>query len=100
MAAHILLLTEPAMKSSSQTRTLADSIIDRRRLIAGLRHALEVNYARVLASAQTRWELDFAGKDPSDACVRVRISSGQPLTGLLRKSPKSILNGAGRRLLA
>ncbi len=86
--------------NSSQTNALSDTIIDSRRLITGLRRALDVNYVQVLATAQTRWERDFEGKDPSDACVSVRISSGKPLAGILKKSSKSLLHGAGRRLLA
>jgi hypothetical protein len=84
----------PLEKASS----LSDSIIDSHRLITGLRHALDVNYARVLSTAQTRWEQNFAGKDPSDACVSVRITSGKPLAGILKKSPKSLLHGMTHHL--
>jgi len=86
--------------NATQTRVLNDTIIDSRRLIAGLRQALDLNYARVLAAAETRWEQNFAGKDPSDACVNVRINTGKPLAGILKKSSKSLLHGAGSRLLA
>jgi hypothetical protein len=86
------------MNASQQT--LDDTIIDSRRLIAGLRQALDLNYARVLAAAQTRWEQNFAGNDPSDACVTVRINSGKPMAGILKKSSKSLLHGATSRLLA
>ena len=86
--------------NANQTRFLDDTIIDNRRLIAGLRQALDLNYARVLAAAETRWEQNFAGKDPSDACVSVRINTGKPLAGILKKSSKSLLHGAGSRLLA
>jgi hypothetical protein len=88
------------MDTANQTSALADSIINSHRLITGLRHALDVNYTRVLAAAQERWERKFAGNDPSDACVTVRISSGKPLAGILRKSPGSLLHTAGRQLLA
>ena len=86
--------------NSSYSTAISDSIIDSRRLITGLRHALEVNYVRVLATAQAQWEQNFEGKDPSDSCVRVRISSGKPLAGVLKKSSESLLHGAGRHLLA
>ena len=86
--------------NSSQTHALHDSIIDSRRLVTGLRHALDMNYARVLAAARTRWEAHFADNDPSDSCVSVRISSGKPLAGVLKKSSGSLLHGAGRHLLA
>ena len=78
---------------------LSDRIIDSHRLITGLRHALDVNYARVLATAQTRWEQNFAGKDPRDSCVSVRIRSGKPLAGILKKSSRSVLHD-GHPLLA
>jgi hypothetical protein len=81
------------MNTVDQTSVLSDSIIDSHRLITGLRHALDVNYARVLSMAQTRWEQNFAGKDPSDSCVSVRISSGKPLAGILKKSSGSLLHG-------
>jgi hypothetical protein len=87
------------MDTATESSALTESIIDSRRLITGLRHALDVNYERVLAAAQARWEENF-GKDPSDACVRVRISSGKPLAGIIRKSSGSLLHPAGRRLLA
>ena len=80
-------------------QSLNDTALDSRRLIAGLRQALEINYARVLATAQTRWERNFAGNDPSDACVNVRISSGKPLAGILRKRA-GLLHGTARVLLA
>jgi hypothetical protein len=87
------------MNAAQQTRLLNDTVTDSRRLIAGLRQALEMNYARVLATAQTTWEQNFAGKDPSDACVSVRINSGKPLAGILRK-PAGLLHGTARALLA
>ena len=88
------------MNTVDQTSALPDSIIDCHRLITGLRHALDVNYARVLATAQTRWEQNFAGKDPSDACVSVRIRSGKPLAGILKKSSGSLLHGMTHHLVA
>lgn len=85
--------------NSSQTYALPDPVTNTRRLIEGLRQALDMNYARVLATAQTQWEQNFAGKDPSDACVTVRINSGKPLAGILRK-PSGLLHGTARALLA
>ncbi len=82
------------------------SFIDSRRLIAGLRHALDMNYARVLDAARREWERNFAGKDPSDACVSVRITSGESKKstlscgGFLQRPSWSPLNGNGRGSLA
>ena len=88
------------MNSSHQILDVSDPIIDSRRLIAGLRHALDMNYARVLATAKTQWEHNFEGKDPSDACVSVRISSGKQLAGILKKPAASFLQASARVLLA
>jgi hypothetical protein len=88
------------MNTSHQTHALSDNIIDTRRLIAGLRQALDMNYAHVLATAKTRWERNFEGKDPSDACVSVRISSGKPTAGILKKPAGSFLQLSARVLLA
>ena len=86
------------MNSSSQTGPLCDHIIDSRRLITGLRHALDLNYARVLDAARTRWESCFEGNDPSDACVSVRITSGKPMAGVMKRPATSLLFGT-RRLI-
>jgi len=88
------------MNTSPQPHVLPDNIIDSRRLITGLRHALDLNYARVLAAASTQWDRNFGGKDPSDACVTVRISSRKPTAGILKKSASSLLHGTARGLLA
>ena len=84
------------MKSGSHASSVSSSIIDNRRLISGLRHALDVNYARVLDSARNHWERHFEGNDPSDACVSVRISSGKPTAGVIKKPGRSMLYGARR----
>jgi hypothetical protein len=79
---------------------------DNRRLIDGLRKAIDMNYSRLLGTATQQWERNFAGKDPSDACVSVRVSAGNsqrlslPCAGILRKRGKSLLNGSGRPALA
>jgi len=88
------------MNTSPHTHALSDNIIDGRRLITGLRHALDVNYGRVLASARTQWERNFEGKDPSDACVSVRVTSGKPTAGILKKPAGSLLHTSARPLLA
>jgi hypothetical protein len=81
------------MKTSQRSRSLSENIIDSHRLITGLRHALDVNYARVLDAARTQWERCFEGNDPSDACVSVRITSGKPSAGVLKKPAASFLYG-------
>jgi hypothetical protein len=81
------------MKSSSQTQIVSDTLIDSRRLITGLRHALDVNYARVLGAAREQWERCFEDNDPSNACVRVRITSGKPTAAVIKKPKASVLYG-------
>jgi hypothetical protein len=87
------------MNDSSQAQIVSDTVIDSRRLITGLRHALDVNYARVLDTARERWERCFEENDPSNACVRVRITSGKPTAAVIRKPAASLLY-ATRRLTA
>jgi hypothetical protein len=82
------------MNRSSQAQTLSDNFIDSRRLITGLRHALDVSYERVLEAGRERWEQHFEEYDPSNACVSVRITSGKPSAGVIRKSSASLLYGA------
>ena len=82
------------MNSSARNQIVPDHIIDSRRLITGLRHALNVNYARVLETARAQWERHFEGGDPSDACVSVRITSGKPTAGVIKKPATSLLYGA------
>jgi len=74
---------------------------ENRRLIRALRHALDSNYSRLLETAQQQWDRNFAGKDPSDACVSVRVTSGDslPTAGILRRRRRSLLKG-GRPSLA
>ncbi len=43
-------------------------------LTAPLRKALDQKYGQVIDAARKHWERNLGGKDPSDACVRVRIS--------------------------
>jgi hypothetical protein len=79
---------------------------ENRRLIDALGQALDSNYSRLLETAKHHWERNYAGKDPSDACVSVRVTSGDshrpslPCAGILRKRRKSLLNGSGRPSLA
>jgi hypothetical protein len=85
---------------------LRNNDADDRRLIDGLRQALDMNYSRLLETAKRQWENNFAGKDPSDACVSVRVSSGHsqrlplPCAGILRCGRRTPLNGHRHGVLA
>jgi hypothetical protein len=80
--------------------------VDNQRLIDGLRQALNMTQARLLETARHDWERHFAGKDPSDACVSVRITSGNsrtrslPTAGVLRRGRRSLVNGYRPGLIA
>ena len=43
--------------------------------IEGLKWAIDNSYRRLRDAARHEWEQRFAGPDPSDACVSVRINS-------------------------
>ncbi len=79
--------------------TVTDLGTTDRQLIAELRRTLDANYGRLLENARKEWESRFAGNDPSDACVTVRITSDEvaprqlPCTGPLEKPKASFLNG-------
>jgi hypothetical protein len=75
-------------------------------MFEGLRHALDKNFRRLLASAKKDWERLFTGKDPSDASVSVRVSKApeekaleKPRAGFL-PAPKSQSTGKAKPRLA
>jgi hypothetical protein len=43
-----------------------------------LQYALDQNYRQILEKARSEFERKFAGPDPSDACVSVRIKQPAP----------------------
>jgi hypothetical protein len=47
-------------------------------LVSGLQSSLDKNYSRIFAAAKAEWERRFSGKDPSDACVSVRVRPAAP----------------------
>ena len=59
-----------------QTHDLLKGRATNRELIIGLRGALDQSYSRVLKAASDEWQRRFGGKEPSDSCVSVRITSG------------------------
>jgi hypothetical protein len=46
----------------------------RAEVLAGLRHALDIRYRKICQTARADWERLFAGSDPSDARVSVRLT--------------------------
>jgi len=44
----------------------------------------EKKYGALISAARKEWEARFAGRDPADACVSVRISAGQALEEYFR----------------
>jgi hypothetical protein len=60
--------------------------------IEGLQRAIDYSYRRLIESARREWELNFAGKDPSDACVRIRVTTieeTQTMAASVTKQTKS-----------
>jgi hypothetical protein len=47
------------------------------KIAMGMFRAAKRNYARLFEAAQEEWERCYAGPDPSDACVSVRITAGK-----------------------
>ena len=76
------------MSACRQNHDLGDDISDDS-LIHRMRQSLNINYPKLFEVAKKHWERSFAGKDPSDACVSVRVSPGE--------SPKRSVPCAGVR---
>ncbi|MGI9088706.1 MAG: hypothetical protein ACR2HH_13360 [Chthoniobacterales bacterium] len=57
-----------------QKATGANPQVTDRQITEGLRQIFGHNRGRILGTAGRSWEQIFAGREPSDACVRVRIS--------------------------
>jgi hypothetical protein len=47
-------------------------------LLEGFQSALDKEYRRLRESARANWERLFPCKDPSDACVSIRIRNADP----------------------
>ncbi len=87
-------------------RAIQDQMI-KYELIEGLQRAIDNSYWRLRETARHEWESRFASKDPSDACVSIRIDSitaetpakALPCAGYLPK-PLRPCNGQTRPRLA
>ncbi len=76
------------MSTCLQNHDAGDDITDDT-LTQKVRQSLKINYPKLFETAKKHWERNYAGKDPSDACVSVRVSSGD--------SPKRSVPCAGVR---
>jgi transposase-like protein len=94
------------MNRAMQRHEGARNTIDTRSIISGLRKAFDLDYPRLLDAWKKEWERNYSGKDPSDACVSVRITAGDseknalPCGGILKKPSGSFLSGNCRRSVA
>src|SRR6266567_3601687 len=85
-------------------RAIQDQMI-KYELIEGLQRSIDNSYRRLRETARHEWESRFAGKDPSDACVSIRVgpsgiqSPVLPCAGYLPK-PLRPCNGQTRPRLA
>jgi hypothetical protein len=74
-------------------------------LTGRLKHAIDNNFQRIVENARHEWQQRFAGKEPGDSCVSVRISkvpaapesSGVPGSGFVKPSKRA---AATKRKLA
>ena len=91
-------LTTP-MNIPLTSTDVTDIRITDRELINGLQQTLQSNYGRLLEAAEKEWASKFAGKDPSDACATVRITTETPVprqlacAGVLKKPKTRSLSG-------
>ncbi len=56
------------------------------KLLLAMLRAVERKHGRLISEARKEWERKFAGNDPSDACVTVRIN-GQDARQFARLFP-------------
>jgi hypothetical protein len=88
------------MSKEAGIKSLFQREIEKAKVIAGLRHALDVTYRRFVEVARAVWER-LIGSDPADACVTVRVSANEPAairgSGFLksRRQPTSKTNAKG-----
>jgi hypothetical protein len=93
--------------SNEQEHDALEGAMIKCELIEGLQRSIDNSYRRLFESAKQEWERRFAGKDPSDDCVNVRINSitaetpakALPRAGYLPK-PLRPRNGQTRPRLA
>jgi hypothetical protein len=67
--------------------------------IEELQRAIDYSYRRLIESARREWERNFAGNDPSDACVRIRVTTieeTQTMPGSVTKQAKSSHGANGK----
>jgi hypothetical protein len=87
------------MSTENGNEALFQNEVEKAEVIAGLRHALDVTYRRIVETARADWER-LIGSDPADACVTVRVSANQPAairgSGFLKsRRPISKTGGKG-----
>jgi len=60
------------MSMERETHAALKQEVEKAEIVAGLRHALDLQYQRLCQLARADWER-LVGPDPADACVTVRI---------------------------
>jgi len=63
-----------AMSMEDGKRALFQRELAKVEVVAGLRHALDLQYRRLCEAARSDWERLFGKRDPADACVTVRVA--------------------------
>jgi hypothetical protein len=65
------------MSRECHGRTAIENEMSQFELVEELQRVIDRNFRRLLETARNNWERNFAGKDPSDACVSVRTHSAE-----------------------
>ena len=91
------------MQDEHQTSSPIEHAAERCEIIAGLERALDLSYRCLIRAARAEWDSRFAGKEPSDACVTVRITERETNERQVRGSgfldkPKTGGASSGRKL--
>ena len=72
--------------------------VEKAEIIAGFRHALDLQYQRLCRLARADWER-LVGADPADGCVTVRVQATAPSTrgsGFLKSRRQGVSKPAAK----
>ena len=76
---------------------ITESELAKFEITQGFDRALDNNFQRIRETARKEWERRFAGNDPSDACVSVRISAAETIPAQTHTVPTAGFLKDGKR---